>query len=146
MIYWLFETLFPESRFSNHPHSVTSQKYQSPFNQSFKNNSVHMWSLILTPTLSFEPRSRMFITTQNGNACSSWTPCLKMTDQIKKFLFKCRILHSKGPRCLLSFNYWRCFLFYALRLSQEMLYLTFYLTVNFSESSQGKVFSKIVLL
>ena len=37
------------------------QKYPPLSNQSFKHNSAHMPSLNLTPTLSFKPRSSMFI-------------------------------------------------------------------------------------
>ena len=56
----MFGTLFPGSRFQNHPDLVTLQKYQSLSNQSFNHNSAHMPSLN-TPKMSFEPRFRMFI-------------------------------------------------------------------------------------
>ena len=60
---WLFSTFFLESRFQNHPDLAMLQKYQSLSNQSFKHNSTYMPSFDLTPTLSFEPRFRMFIIT-----------------------------------------------------------------------------------
>ena len=58
---WLFRTFFLDSRFQNHSDLVILQKHQSLSNQSFKHNSVHITSLSLTPTFSFEPRFRMFI-------------------------------------------------------------------------------------
>ena len=66
---WLFVVLF-----QNHSDSVILQKYQSLWYQSLKHNSVHMPSLYLTLTLSFEPKlsqgSSWTVTIQKANACS----------------------------------------------------------------------------
>ena len=56
-----FGNFVSESRFENHPDSVILQKYQSFSNQRFKQNSMHMSSLNLTPKLSFKPRFGMYI-------------------------------------------------------------------------------------
>ena len=58
--------------------SVILQKYQSRSNQSFKNNSVDISSLNLTPNFSFEPRFCRFIVNgyyTKANACSPRTSC-----------------------------------------------------------------------
>ena len=53
--------LFLESYFQNDPDSVIIQKYQSYSSQSFRNNSAHMPFFYSTPTISFQPRSRILI-------------------------------------------------------------------------------------
>ena len=58
---WLFGTLFLGNRFENHSDSVILQIYQSLSNQSFTRNSLHLPSLRLTSTLSFEHRFCLFI-------------------------------------------------------------------------------------
>ena len=64
------------SHFQNHPDAVILQKYQPLSNQNIKQNSMHMLSLILTPTLSLELMfvySSLTVTTQNANAASLCT-------------------------------------------------------------------------
>ena len=58
---WLFGSLFPDSRFQNHPDTVILQKYHSLSNQNFKYNSAHVQSINLTLGLSFELRFLIFI-------------------------------------------------------------------------------------
>ena len=78
---------FLKSHFQNHLDSVILQKYKWLSNQNFKHNSVHMPSLNLTPTLSFEPRFRMFIINgydRKANAISPWPSCYLKRDICRK--------------------------------------------------------------
>ena len=59
---------------------VVLKKYQSLSNQSFKQNLAHMSSIYLAPTLSSEPRFRMFII--NGYYTKS--KCLQSLDFLLK--------------------------------------------------------------
>ena len=72
----LFKTFFSEQSLSKPSWlRVILQKYKSFSNQSFKQNSAHMPSLNLTPTLSCEPRFRLLlltVTTEWANAWKAW--------------------------------------------------------------------------
>ena len=72
---WLQDTHSGQS-LSKPSDFVILQKYQSLSNQSFKHSSLHMLSLNLTPTPSFERRflcSSLTVTTEKASAFSSWT-------------------------------------------------------------------------
>ena len=57
----IFRTLFLDSRFQNHPDSVTIQKYQIAFKPELYTQFGAYTVFKLTPNLSDEPRFCMYI-------------------------------------------------------------------------------------
>ena len=79
---WIIQTSFKKFSWSVTSKPALSFPDQSLLNQRFKYNAVHMPSLNLTPTLSFESRfagSLLTVLTQKASACSPWIPCLYST-------------------------------------------------------------------